>query len=745
MKASRLLRGLLLWGDRPGVVNLAATAATVGMLVWSRFALLASGPWEWDETLFARGIYAFSLAAHFPHPPGFPGWLAIGHLLLPLAGTPLAALQWATAAASVLAVWPLAALGRRVAPPAVATAAAVLVLLAPGPWLHAVRGFSSTAAAVLALAAAVVAVRGLERWRATAFTLLVTGAFLIRPILLPPLGVLWLAGAVGVRPRRRLLPGLALAAAAVLGATWAMAAAEGGWGAMAAAFAAHAGRHFSRLVNNPGGVAHLGLVKGLGGAAPAAAVAVLALLGLEVWRRRAGGRQALAWALVLAVAVLQLLFLQNRTYSRYAVPVQLALAPLAAGAAAAVAPPAVAVAGLGGLALVLAGGAYPLVVEQHASQLPGWWAVDTAERIAAVHGTAVVVEPELYPFASYCWYLAGRGRWPDTPKLVLSPWAPEPWAGVDRPYLVATDHPDRYLAPLAGRSLTDRWVSDAMRPLTQDRFLEAEVLANPPLPVGRWWPVERTPAGEPFMWASAGASLDLPPLPPGSGLEVELEPAPGPAPLVVLVNGRPAVTLPGSAGQRYQWLSPDLFHGATGNRLTLERAAVYRPSGRDGRPLAVRVFGVRVLGPAVPWAGALGTPAERARLRAVLDGAWEAERFAGLGEGVWLRPEATLALPAGEGTLHLCVAAPRPRSPRLEVWVGERLAAGPLAVGSGVTRVNVLLGPGEGVGGRVQLRLVSDVFVPAAAGLGSDRRELGVVLLGASFDPPRRVRAGWAW
>ena len=28
------------------------------------------------ETIFARGILHFELAAHFPHPPGFPGWLA---------------------------------------------------------------------------------------------------------------------------------------------------------------------------------------------------------------------------------------------------------------------------------------------------------------------------------------------------------------------------------------------------------------------------------------------------------------------------------------------------------------------------------------------------------------------------------------------------------------------------------------------------------------------------------------------
>ncbi len=741
----RLPRGLLLWGEVPTAANLVGTVATVGLLLWSRLALLASGPWEWDETLFARGVYDFSLAAHFPHPPGFPGWLAVGHLLLPLAGTPLVALQWASALASVVAVWPLAALGRRLAPPAVASTAALLVLLAPGPWLHSVRGFSSVPSAVLALAAAALAVGGLARWRATLFTLLVTAAFLVRPILLPPLGILWLAGAAGVRPRRRLVPGLVAGTAAVVGATWAMAAAEGGWSAMVAAFTAHAGKHFSRLVNNPEGLARLGLVKGSGGPVLAVATVVLVLIGLEVLRRRAGRGPALAWAAVLTVAVLQLVFLQNRTYSRYAVPVQLAAAPLAAAAAAAAAPPAVAALGLGGLALVAAGNAYPLLVEQHAELLPGWWAVDTAHRVASEHDATVVVEPELYPFASYRWYVAGRGAWPTTPAVVLSPWAPEPWAGVDRSYVVATDHPDRYLAPLAGRALSDAGVSNALRPLTQDRFLDAAVIPVPPLPVGPWWPAERTPEGERFMWAAPGAALELPPLPAGTWLDLALAPAPGPAPLEVRVNGDVAASVPGDAGRRNLWLAPELLRADAGNRVVLERAEAYPLPGRDGRPLAVRVFAVRALGPRVPWAGALATVAERARLRCELDGAWSPEHFEGLGDGVWLRPNASLTVPAGAGLLRLRVTAPRPRPPRLEVRVGGRVVAGPVVVGNRAETVVVPLREGDSVHGRVTLQLVSDGFIPAGNGLGADERDLGVVLLGAAFDPPRRVRARWCW
>jgi hypothetical protein len=307
--------GLLLFRLDSRPLDAVLTAALVAFLLWSRFALLAAGPWEWDEVLFARGILHFELAAHFPHPPGFPGWLAIGHLLMPLAGDPLRALQWGSAMLSVVTLWPLAALGRKVASPPVAVAAAVLVLIAPGPWLFAVRGFSSTPAAAFAVLAAAVLAGGLGGLRATAFTVLVAAAFLVRPILLPGLAMLWLVGASTVRPRRRLLAGLAAAAAMVAIAVLAMVRAEGGWSAFVQPFLAHSDKHFSRLDQNLGGVLDLGLVKGLAGGVPAALLIAVALLGLGVWARRRGRRSALAWALVLGVTVVQLVALQNRSYA----------------------------------------------------------------------------------------------------------------------------------------------------------------------------------------------------------------------------------------------------------------------------------------------------------------------------------------------------------------------------------------------------------------------------------------------
>jgi hypothetical protein len=603
-------------------LDIALTSAVAALLIWSRFALLADGPWEWDETLFARGILHFELAAHFPHPPGFPGWLAIGHLLTPLTRDPLLALQLASAAFSVAALWLLASLGRRVAPPSLAVAAALVVLAAPGPWLFAERGFSTTAATVLALGAAVVAAGGLDRRRVTAFSLLVTASFLVRPILLPVLALLWLGVAWRVRPWRRLLPGVAAGAAATALAVYLMARAEGGWSAFVAPFIAHSHRHFSRLAGNAGGYADLGLVKGFGGAVPATLLFAAATLGIVVWARRVGRRSALLWAMVLLTAVAQLVWMQNRTTGRYAVGVQMALAPLVAGAAATV-PATVGCVGLMGLAAWFGYDSLPLVKEQHSTQLPAWIAVQEARSDALLSGRAVVLEPELHPFASYLWHLS-ESRGEANPPWVLSPWDPGPWAGVDGAWVVATIHRFHYPDPLHGREWHWGGVSDRLRPLTQQRFLDAWVIEDPALPLSGWYSGERESSGRSFMWGGAEAVMLLPPLAEGAELGIALRPAPGPAPVVIEIDGLRAAQIDGEAGEQRLWLA---VPAATADRVTelrFTRAAVFPVGGGDQRPLAVQLYELRALSPGGAWAGSVTHPWQREAVKVELEGSYDA-------------------------------------------------------------------------------------------------------------------------
>ena len=726
------LDGLLLFRLGSRVLDAVLTAALAAFLLWSRFSLLAEGPWEWDEVLFARGLLHFELAAHFPHPPGFPGWLAIGHLLMPLAGEPLRALQWGSSALSVLTLWPLAALGRKVAPPTVAATAAVLVMVAPGPWLYAVRGFSSTPAAAFALLAAALAAGGLAGRRATGFTVLVAAAFLVRPILLPGLAALWLVGASTVRPRRRLLAGVGLAAAMVAASVLAMVRAEGGWHAFLQPFLAHTDKHFSRLDQNLGGVLDLGLVKGLGGGVPAALLIGAAAVGLAVWARRRGRRGALAWLLVLGVTVAQLVALQNRSYARYAVPVQLALAPLIA-ATASLLPPALASAGLAAAAAGIGVAAHPLLAEQHSTRLPGWQAVLTAADEAMDRRMAVVVEPELHPFASYHWHLLERAG-VQPPPLVLSPWAPEPWAGVDRPYLVATVHRHLYSESLVGGELAWGGVSDRLEPLTQQRFLEAWVLGAPALPVGEWWPVETSPDGGSFQWGGAHCELVLPPLPPGTTVTATFRPARGPSPLAVSWNGSRG------SGGRAAWdrlgvrIDPVQVRADAANRLSFARECGYPPGPEDPRPLAVQLLSLRVRGPALPWEGPVASEAERERLGVRIDGHYQPETFGDAGAGVWLAPFARVELPAGAGRIGLTLLAPRPTPSRTVVRVAGREVAGPVDPGTRPSELWLTVGDGDVANGVAVVELVSEGYRPSDHG-GRDDRELGVVLTRIRFEP----------
>jgi hypothetical protein len=728
----RWWRRLLLFRLSNWRVDLVLTLAAVGTLAWFRFAHLANGPWEWDEAAFARAVLDFDLAAYFPHPPGYPGWIALGRVFDVFASEPLVALQWASAAFSVAALWPLAALGRRVAAPSVAVAAALVVLLAPGPSLYAVRGFSSTTAAVLALAAAALALGGLGGVRPTVFTALVAASLLVRPNLLPPLAVLWLGVAWAVRPWRRLMPGILIALAMGGLALTAMALAEGGVGQVFEVFTRHSQRHFSRLVGNLGGVEDLGLVKGLGGGLGAATLLVGSGVGVLVWWRRVGRRSAMLWVAVLGVAIGQLVWMQNRTYCRYAVGVQMAIAPLLA-ATASVAPP---VAGCGAL---IAGAAWsgmiarqPLV-EQHRDQLAAWRAVQTAEREGGRHGMAVVVESEMHLFASYLW-LRDTRRGIQLPPRVLSPWDPEPWRGVDRSYLVATVHRQHYPPSIIDRELRFNGVSDRLRPLTQQRFLDAWVITAPPLPLGEWWPVETEPDGRWFMWGGAICDLLLPPLPDPAEVEATFRAAPGEAPLVVAWNGDTVAEVEADDGRFRLRLDADRVDDRDVNLLSFRRAAAYPPGNGDRRPLAVQLFQVRATAPNLPWSASLAAADERRGSGIVLQGHHGPENFEGFGRGVWLSSRAFLEVPAAPGRLELTVWAPRPVSPDTVIRIDGQVVAGPLDIGSEPQQVVVPIGE-ELSGDRVALEIDSVAYSPTAAGAGTDQRELGIVVSEVRFEP----------
>jgi hypothetical protein len=744
---------LRLWGLSDPRLDIALTVAVVLVLVWSRFALLPSGPWEWDETLFARGILRFDLRAHFPHPPGFPLWLALGYLVQPLVSEPLHGLQLLSSAASVLTLWPLCYLGRRAAPAPIATATALAFMFAPGVWMHSMRGFSATPAAFFALWAAAVAVAGLSGRRATFFTILLTASFLIRPILLPSLGLLWLAGALAVRPRKRLFPGVVIGGAAIVSATVAMILLQGSWASFAAAFADHANRHFNALVNNQGGFNELGIVKGLGGGWIAFTVLVLCALGLVVWARRVGRGAALAWLVVLAVSVAQLFWLQDRAYPRYAVPFQMAAAPLVAAAAGTLASPVGALAGVAFLASYLGITAYPIVVEQHSTMMSGWQALRFAVDLAQRDGFQLVVEPGLLPFTSYLQEvdLSHGKHW--NFDVFQAPASPASGDIPTKPYLVVTDYPDRYLDPPLGKVWRFGEVSRELEPLTQQRFISSEVIEGAPLGMSGW----RHPAHDErsilFMWGGPDAELILPPFPAGSRLGMDVEPTIGPAPLEVQLNGTAVAEVAGDAPRVRLWFPPGLLHHDTTNEVLFPRFEAYPPSSEPDSLAALRLSGLRVMAPSLPWNGSLVTAADRRALDvavgagtapltgARLTGTYRPERFPS-GTAAWTQPKATLEFPAAPGTLTLTLWAPRPTPADLEVWVNGELFAGPLEVATDPQPLILAFGENATKTGRIDLELRSKPYTPQAS--ANENRTLGIVLQAMRFQSlPGYSQADW--
>ncbi len=347
---------------------------------------------------------------------------------------------------------------------------------------------------------------------------------------------------------------------------------------------------------------------------------------------------------------------------------------------------------------------------------------------------AVVVEPELHPFASYRWHLLERdGR----AAAAAGPVAVGAGAVGRRGSPVpGRDRPPPSLRRAAGRrrARVGRRLGRASQPLTQQRFLEAWVLGAPALPVGEWWPVETSPDGGSFQWGGRDCELVLPPLPPGTTVTATFRPAQGPSPLSVSWNGR---SRRGGARARTGYgvrIGPPQVRGDAANRLAFDRERGYPPGPDDSRPLSVQLLSLAVRGPALAWSGPVASPAERERLGVRIDGHYLPETFGEAGQGVWLAPSARLELPAGAGP-HRADPARAPAHPSAH----RRPRGGTRGRRPGRSRPGTERALDCGrrrrhrERGRV-VELLSEGYRPSDHG-STDDRELGVVLTRVRFEP----------
>lgn len=183
------------------------------LILATRLPLASRYLFAWDSANFALGLDDYNVAAHQPHPPGYPLYVAAAWLARGALGEANAAFVALSVAASVAAAILTLGLAWRLLGGRGAAVAAALFFTSPSVWGH---GLVAYPYAFLALVAAATAWTALEtRWGRRDLSLL--GAIVLgvgagfRPDVVPLLGPVWLFGALARGPRAVALGGAGLA------------------------------------------------------------------------------------------------------------------------------------------------------------------------------------------------------------------------------------------------------------------------------------------------------------------------------------------------------------------------------------------------------------------------------------------------------------------------------------------------------------------------------------------------------
>lgn len=713
-RADEALRGWVLPGLPASGLGGWLTLVAVAAVLLSRLLLLPDGPWEQDEALFAAGVLDFDVTRHRPHPPGFPGWIGIGKLLLPILGDPVRALQVASAIASVVTFWALARLLNPLLPGGRATLLAAAFSMSPLVWIHAGRGFSTTpaiACAVLALLA----------WRGgtTAYRmgwLLLAFAALIRPQLLPELVVLGIAGLrAGAHSRATRITSVALAAGVgLLCVSFAFASdAE----AVSRAFVDHFGRHRGGLAG-PRVWADLGIVRGLGHPALAAAIAGLTAAGL--WRATRSDRTHGAWLLALLLVTAWMILRQHHPgYPRYAVALLAAGMPAIAWAVDAL-PRRLAVFLSLGLTLVGTVSALGPLLSMRAAPLP----VVAAARIATgdPHAAALAYSHGVFSFGRLEAERAGIPILDVTDSATAPRRHPRTYA-IEGGTLHALEGVTACTVDLPAAP------ARAME-LGQGRFGSARLTRDAVLLGSGTFAPELDEAGDRFAWLGSAATLSVPARSERLQLRVNVPDDVDGAAYSISTADQ---THEGSLRAGPMYLQVPTARCADGCEVEISVRGQHEAED-DPRTLTVQLEGAWVDGPDYAPAYGRWSPGHPRAIRAhdvALEGFEAPEVFAGDRRGAWTRAQAVASFPARPGTLRIRVA--RPRHTSGDVTVSTDAEVRTLDLGPKITTLTLRT---EAPDGKTRLGFRSPTFVPADVRPGSgDGRDLGLILYEVEFLP----------
>jgi hypothetical protein len=119
----------------------------------TRLMALSRSMWDWDEGLFAVALHDYNVAAHHPHPPGFPLYIAAGRVARTVIRDDFRALRSVELLASIFLFPAMFALARAMKFPfAIALSAGMLLAFLPNVWFYGGTAFSDVFNLVLLVA-----------------------------------------------------------------------------------------------------------------------------------------------------------------------------------------------------------------------------------------------------------------------------------------------------------------------------------------------------------------------------------------------------------------------------------------------------------------------------------------------------------------------------------------------------------------------------------------------------------------
>ena len=537
--------------------RLVAIAASL-VAAASRLLALARTPWDWDELLFMRALDHFDVAAHSPHPPGFPLFILAGKAVRAFGVNDFRALQSLDFIAAIAIVPATFWLCRELRmAPWNSLAAALILAFFPNVWIYGGGAFSDVPSMTLIVTALALLMAGC-RSRTAYFG-----------------GAAVLAAAVAVRPQN-IIVGLApfvlascfrswrdrAAAASILavvdGAAYGIAAWLTGWSEYREALHSHQEyitrvdsflspvrpplwRLFDDFFIRPYRMPAINVI-----------LAILVLIGIA--RRRPATLVALA--AFGPLCFFSWLMLDHLSVSRFAI----GYAPVMAIAAAD---------GLGVLSasvvILMIVWTWPALTELRTTISPPVASMESIPK-----GATVYVDGGMVPFSE--WYLRD-----------------------DRLEFVGDDQPRATFGAARGYWLHERWHEAPRRRLWdifRHRYYDVSADAiDAPIAFGSGWYGEEEGGRQSWRWMGSHSETTLPPASAKTHLMLHLY-----APLDAM-PAAPNITIRvnGSIVDRFRATSADVqrdiavrAYGDRPNVLTIDTDRVATPA-RDPRPLGLRL------------------------------------------------------------------------------------------------------------------------------------------------------------